>query len=169
MFIRRIQRRLLAEQGGFTLVELLVTLVIALVVFSAAMELLVVSMHKQKSTQARVDQLERAQLAESRLVRDLRQASGVTVTSATALAYTEPTTSGDSSVVFSCSSGTCTRTIGTVATTAIANVVNTDIFSGSPANTAPTAVTIKLTISAAGHTSVTLTDSVDLRNSTLGT
>lgn len=168
MFFKRIQRRLLGGQGGFTLVELLVGIVIALIAFTATMGLLVASLRKQNSAQARVAQLNQVASAEARLVRDLRQASTVTVSTATSISYTEPTTSGTASYTFSCVSGTCSRTTGSTTRTAITNVTNTDVFTATPNNTSPTFMTIKLVVSATGHNPITLTDGVDVRSATLG-
>lgn len=169
MLIRRIQRRLLAEQRGFTLIELLVGMVMALVVFTATLGLLIASLHKETSAQLRASQLDQAQVAMGRLVRDLRQSTSLTVTNSGSISYTEPTTSGSTSVTFACSSSTstCTRTVGSTSTKAITNVSNTDIF--SPTSGTPTYLSIKLTITATGHNSVTLNDGVDLRTSTIGT
>ena len=89
--------------------------------------------------QDRVLQLELSQKAVQRLVRDLRQATSLTYTSASSLSYTVP---GVGAVTFTCSGTTCTRTVGGVGQTAITNVASTSVFSASPSTTSPTYIGI---------------------------
>jgi Tfp pilus assembly protein PilV len=162
--------RLRREEDGITLVELLITIVVSLVVFAGTLQLVIVGMHQQRSAQNKVTELQQSQVAMARIVRDLRQATSVSVVSALEVTYSQPATSGTQSVDLKCSTSTgkCTRTIGASSTTAISNVTNSDIFTGSPNNTSPTYIGIKLTISATNHSAITLNDGVDIRNSTLG-
>jgi prepilin-type N-terminal cleavage/methylation domain-containing protein len=164
---RRLQARLAAERG-FTLVELVVATALALVVFSAAMALLTHSMNAQALQQSRTTQLEEAQVAMQRVIRELRQSSSVTVSSATSISYSIPVSGTTQAVTLSCSGSSCTRTANGTTTTVITDLANTDVFTGSPNGTAPTYVGVKLVISTAKHTTVTLSDGVGLRNVVLG-
>jgi prepilin-type N-terminal cleavage/methylation domain-containing protein len=65
-------RNRLADEGGFTLVELLVTMLIGSVVFGAAMGLTEVSGRSTSRTTDRVETAQRARLVMDRMVRPLR-------------------------------------------------------------------------------------------------
>ena len=86
------------------------------------------------------------------------------------ITYSLPVATGFQSNTFACSSSTdtCTNTVGGVAKTVIADVVNTNIFTASPA-TSPTYIGVTVEVSALGQTPVTVTDGTGLRNVTLGT
>jgi type II secretory pathway component PulJ len=144
-------------------------MVLALVVFSGALLVLSSTMQAQSLQQSRISQLEEAQVAIQRLVRDLRQASSVTVNSSTSVSYTEPVSGTSQSVTVSCSTSTgqCLRTVNGVSTIAVSDLTNSDVFSGSPSST-PTYIGVKLVISAANHTTVTLSDGAGLRDVLLG-
>ncbi len=62
----------LAEESGFTLVELLVTMLIGIVVFGAALGLTEVSGRSTSRTTDRVETAQRARIAMERMVRQLR-------------------------------------------------------------------------------------------------
>ena len=79
MTYRRHRRRRLAGQSGFTLVELLVAMTMALVVFGAVLSLVLVALHQQMSTSNRADALDTAQVAVAQITKDLRQACAGTV------------------------------------------------------------------------------------------
>jgi prepilin-type N-terminal cleavage/methylation domain-containing protein len=60
------------RQDGFTLVELLVAMVLALVVFSATLTILDSYLHQSAAANKRLDAQDQARLAVDRIVRDLR-------------------------------------------------------------------------------------------------
>lgn len=149
-------------EAGFTLIELLVTMVLALAVFGAVMQLVVVGARKQQDVADRADQLDRARAAEEALVRDLRHARTATVTNTQTLTFTTP---AGTSITLACSTATTTCSRGS--RRVITGVTNTDVFSAST-TTNPSYVGIKMVVAQAGHSSITLTDGVGLRNVTLG-
>jgi prepilin-type N-terminal cleavage/methylation domain-containing protein len=163
----------LSGEAGFTLVELLVTVVVGLAVFTAAMQLLVVGAHKQRDVADRADQLNQARVAVDGLVRDLRHGSSVTVSNTQTVSFTPP---GGTSITFGCSSATQTCSRGT--RSVITGVTNTDVFSTQVnAQGQVYYLGIKMVVSTSGRPSctstpaacsITLTDGVALRNVTLG-
>jgi prepilin-type N-terminal cleavage/methylation domain-containing protein len=157
------------SERGFTLVELLVGMTAALVVFTAMLGVLISGMDAQASIATRTYQLNGAQAAMQQLVRNLREATSVTVSSSSSITYSEPVSGGNESVTFTCSHTTkaCTSTALGATQTVITNVTNTNVFTGSPA-TNPTYIGITLVVSATGENPVTLTDGAGLRNVTLG-
>ncbi len=156
--------------AGFTMIELLVTMTLALVVLTAVSSLLIDGLHDQAAVETRSSQLDQAQVAMQRLVRNLRDASNVTVLSAGSISYSEPVPTGFQSVTFSCSTvtSTCTSTSGGVQQTAITSVTNGNVFAAYPSNSSPTYIGITLVLSAPHDSPVTVTDGTGLRNVTLG-
>ncbi len=152
------------------MVEMVVAMAVAMGVFSASMLLLTSSMQAQTLQQSRISQLQSAQTSLQRLVRELREASNVTIASSTSISYTVPVSGTNQSVTLSCSttSGTCTRTANGASQILVSGLTNSDVFSGSPSTTSPTYIGVKLVISTANHTTVTLSDGAGLRNVTLG-
>jgi len=65
----------LRREDGFTLVELLVTMAISLVVFSATLTILDTYLRQSSAATKRLDAQDRARLAVDRIVRDLRNVS----------------------------------------------------------------------------------------------
>jgi type II secretory pathway pseudopilin PulG len=160
----------LARENGFTLVELLVGMMLAIIVFTAITALLIDGVHDQTTMENRSYQLQRGEVAMEQLVRNLREATSVTLLSSRSITYSEPIATGVETIAFSCSSTTdaCTQTIAGVAKTAVTDVTNSNIFTASPSSS-PTYIGITLSISAPGETAVTVTDGTGLRNVTLGT
>jgi prepilin-type N-terminal cleavage/methylation domain-containing protein len=78
----RIARRLRA-QDGFTIVELVVAMALALVVVGAPLTFLIVSMKQQDSISSRAYAARQAQTALEQLTRDLREAISTDTTGAT--------------------------------------------------------------------------------------
>jgi Tfp pilus assembly protein PilW len=158
-----------ANAAGFTLIELLVGMMLSIVVFTGVAEVLLSGVHDESTIANRASQLQQAELAVQRLVRNLREATSVTLTSSSALTYAMPVATGSESVTFSCSSvnETCTQTIGAVHTTEVTGVANTNIFTGTP-STGPTYIGITLSVAAKGEVDVTVTDGTGLRNITQG-
>lgn len=160
-----------SDSPGFTLIEMLVTIALSLVVLTAVSSLLISGMRDQAAVETRNSQLGQAEIAMQRLVRDLREASSVTVLSSSSISYSEPVATGLlQSVTFACSTvtSTCTDTAAGVQQTAVTHVTNSNVFAGSPSNTSPTYVGITLVLSAPNQGPVTVTDGTGLRNATLG-
>ena len=68
-----------ASDGGFTMIELLVAMTMAIVVTGAAVALMVTALHKQQDVTSRADRIGQARNAIEKLTVDLRQGSEVTV------------------------------------------------------------------------------------------
>jgi len=156
--------------AGFTLIELLVGMMLSLVVFTGVATVLISGMHDESTIATRASQLQQAELAIQRLVRNLREATSVTLTSTSAITYALPVATGSESVTVSCSavSETCTQTVAGVKTIEATGVVNTGILTGTPSSASPTYIAITLSVAAKGEGNVTITDGTGLRNVTLG-
>lgn len=168
---RRPLRQLRAsDTDGFTLMELLVAMLMTIVVFGAISTLMIEGFTDQSAVENRAAQLQQAQAAIQQLVRNLREATSVSVPNSHTITYSDPVATGFQSATFACSSSTdaCTNTIGGLAQTVVTDVVNTNIFTASP-TTSPTYIGITLSVSAQGQTPLTITDGTGLRNVTLGT
>lgn len=157
------------DDAGFTLIELLVASALALVLFTAITTLMIDGLHDQTTLENRSSQLQQAELAIQGLVRNLRQATSVTVNTSSSITYSEPVSTGTETVAFSCSTttGTCTQTVGSVKKTMVTGVDNTAIFTATP-TTSPTFIAITLSLATNGQTPVSVTDGTGLRNVTLG-
>jgi prepilin-type N-terminal cleavage/methylation domain-containing protein len=115
-------------ERGFTLVELLVAMVIALIVGAAGVAFMVVAFHQQNAISSRTTATNQAEQGLEQLVRDLREATtGVTISnptgSTTQAQFNIPTplSAGTSTeqVTWTCATsgvGTCTRVLGTGST-----------------------------------------------------
>jgi len=158
------------DAAGFTLIELLVGMMLSLAVFTGVAAILISGMRDESTIATRASQLQQAELAVQRLVRNLREATSVTLTSASAITYALPVATGSESVAFSCSavSETCSQTVAGVQTIEVTGVANTSIFTGTPSNASPTYIGISLSVAATGEGNVTITDGTGLRNVTLG-
>jgi Tfp pilus assembly protein PilW len=159
-----------SETAGFTLIELLISMVMTLVVFGAISTLMIEGFQDQTSVENRAAQMQQAQLAIQVLVRNLREATSVSLPNSYTITYSDPVTTGFQSATFACSSTTdaCTNTTGGVTKTVVTDVVNTNVFTATP-TTSPTYIGITLSVSAQGQTPLTVTDGTGLRNVTLGT
>ncbi len=167
--LSRAVARLRREERGLTLIELLVTLIVGMAIFAATTSILISGLHKQISTQYKANQLAQAQSSVQRLVRDLRQATSVTYTSASSISYKLPQ-STSTTYTFSCSGTTCTRNNGSTTVTAITSLASTSVFSASYNSTSHLDyLGVSVQISATKHSNVTLSDGADLRDVTLGT
>jgi Tfp pilus assembly protein PilV len=166
----RLRRVRAADTAGFTLMELLVGMLMTVVVFGAISTLLIEGFTDQSAVQNRAAQLQQAEAAIQQLVRNLREATSVSVPNSYTITYSDPVATGFQSATFACSSSTdaCTNTVGGVARTVVTDVVNTNVFTASP-TTSPTFIGITLSVSAQGQTPLTITDGTGLRNVTLGT
>jgi prepilin-type N-terminal cleavage/methylation domain-containing protein len=130
--------RRLQNDGGFTLVELLVAMVISLIVFGGVVTFLVVTFRQQNVISSRTAASRQAEAGLQQLVRDLGEAmTTVTISdptsASTQLVLDIPTPGSDSTpeqVTWICPSaaapltniGSCTRQLGGTTTTAISGV-----------------------------------------------
>jgi len=156
--------RLAAQRGtgesGFTLVELLVGMSMMLVISFAALGLLEVAQRSEPEVRETNSRIQEAQTGMERIVRELRQTSGVvsaTPTSLTVNTYLSGSTCGAGAgtgarscrVVYACAAGECTRTASEVSGASpgpalpfATDVISNSIFSYSPSATSPTGVTV---------------------------
>jgi prepilin-type N-terminal cleavage/methylation domain-containing protein len=157
------------DTAGFTLIELLVGMVLGLAVFAGISTLMIEGLNDQSTAENRASQLQGAETAMQALVRNLREATSVTVTNSDTITYSLPVATGSETIALACSNstGNCTQTIGTAHSVVITNVINTNIFTASP-STSPTYIGITLELSGQGQTPVTVSDGTGLRNITLG-
>jgi type II secretory pathway pseudopilin PulG len=170
------------QEGGFTLVELLVAMTLGIVVLGAAVMLFTNSITGQPALQARDFQIQQARTAMDRMVREIHQGSTVSTATAsqlTVITYVDSTCSGGASstavscqVTYSCSGSVCTRTLrnpdGTgsaAAVQVVSGLSSPNVFTYSPSSTAPTYVGVTLSFSPQkGQSAVTLDDGAALEN-----
>jgi type II secretory pathway pseudopilin PulG len=175
-----------------TLIELLVAMVLALIVFAAAGQLMIVSFHSQSAASTRAQATATASTMMDRMTREIRQATTKTSTGTTTTAATienatgTPATTGGKlvletavttgstglstpkQVVYDCtSSNACTRSVaGGTATTVLTGISNgTSVFSASQ-STNPTFinVTLDLLLGKPFTNPLEIKDGVELRN-----
>jgi prepilin-type N-terminal cleavage/methylation domain-containing protein len=173
------------DEGGFTLVELLVAMTLLVGVMAGATTLLVGIMQKQPGASDRTQQVAEARIALERMVREIRPGYVVDSTTGTASTvtfrtYMHHTCAGATSttvnlcrVTYSCSTTTkvCTRstanadgTAPTAARRVITGITNTDVFTIQSSY-----IGIKFVMpSEDGRGAITVSDGATLRNATLG-
>jgi prepilin-type N-terminal cleavage/methylation domain-containing protein len=175
-------RETLREADGFTLVELLVATVLALVVIGGAVMAFTASIRSQPRIDSQAHAIEQARTTMERLVRELRQGSSVSSASASQLSvvtYVDSTCGGTATpaatqcrVTYSCSGGACTRSLAkpdgsspTTPTQVVSGLSSNSVFSYSPSAAAAAYVGVTLAIPAqTGHNAITLSDGAALRN-----
>jgi Tfp pilus assembly protein PilW len=175
-------REILSEAAGFTLVELLVSTVLAMIVIGAGVMAFTASIQSQPRIDSQAHAIEQARTSMERMVRELRQGSTVSGASASQLSivtYVDSTCAGGSTstaiqcrVTYACSAGACTRRLAkpdgsspTAATQVVSGLSSDNVFSYSPSATAATYVGVTLAFPAGpGHNAITLTDGATLRN-----
>jgi prepilin-type N-terminal cleavage/methylation domain-containing protein len=185
--LKRALRGLRAE-GGFTLAELLVAMMITLIAFAAALLLLQVALKAQPRITERGAAIQQGRAWIERLTRELRQGGTVagspTSSQLAFLTYVRHSSCGGTAtsssiqclVTYTCSAGTCSRTernpdgSGTAAAQQMVTGLQSDsVFSYAPISAAPEYVGVTLRFPATddpGETedAITLTDGVTLRN-----
>jgi len=175
--------RRLAREGGFTLPELLMALVLGLFIVAVATTVFVTAVRTQPGLTTRSNAIQQARFTTERIVRELRQ--GGTVYTATAtqfsfLTYVHSAACGGSPsntaiqcrVTYTCSSGTCTRVEakpdGTSPGTAynvVSGLSNSNVFTYSPSSTSPTYVSATFTFPGRnGSDAITVSDGAALMN-----
>lgn len=179
-------RRLAGEEDGFTLVELLIAAVLALVVLGAAVAMFTAGIKSEPRAASRSAQIQQARTTMERVTRELRQ--GWSVPTATAsqlsiLTYVKSDTCGGASasssipcrVTYTCT-GACMRTErnpdGTGSAPSVqvvSGLSGAPVFSYAPSATNPAYVGVTLQFPAGGgEDAITLQDGVTLRNAASG-
>ena len=182
---RRSRTRRGAREEGFTLVELLVATTIGLVVVGVAVMVFTAGLHSQSRATSESSAVQQARTAMERIVRELRQGSGIVAgTTPTAaqlsfVTYVDSTCAGGASstanqcsVTYSCAGGTCTRRVATPtgaspgpAAQVVTGLASNNVFSYSPSASAPTYVTVNLAFpDNGGGNAITLSDGAAFRN-----
>ena len=186
--LRRALLRALRAEGGFTLAELLVSMMITLIAFAATLLLLQVALKAQPRITDRGAAIQQGRAWIERLTRELRQGGTVTGSpTASQIAFltyvrhsscgaTATGTSIQCLVTYSCAAGTCSRTEGDPnggepgpSQEMVTGLQSDVVFSYSPTAAAPEYVGVTLMFPATddpGETedAITLTDGVTLRN-----
>lgn len=177
--------RRLRDERGVTLTELLVATAAMLVVISAAMTLIPLTLRSEQRVREKAGAVQEGRVVVERLTRELRQGFGVVATpTASTISFQTyahrascggayATTAIQCQVTYSCNTaGTCTRTernpdgTGTAsAETLVQGLASGSGFSYLPDASAPTHVNVKLIFpSDGGEDAITLEAGATLRN-----
>ncbi len=113
-------RRILRDESGFTIVEVLVVCIISIIVVGIPLDLAVQSMVGQNRASSRGAATNRVEIGLSRLMQDLRHSVHTTTISATGATLTVPVRSAaggstptTQTVTWTCTAGaSCTRKVG---------------------------------------------------------
>jgi prepilin-type N-terminal cleavage/methylation domain-containing protein len=179
----RLRRRLRSE-GGFTLVELLMALVLSLLVVGIGTTVFTAAVRSQPGLTQRGQAITQARTSMERLTRELRQGATVKTATASQLSYVtyvhSPSTCGSSYsstsnaclVTYTCTTTGCTRVQampdGTSPGTAVPVVTglsNPNVFTYSPSSTAPTYIGATFVFAGQnGNDAITVSDGATLRN-----
>jgi type II secretory pathway pseudopilin PulG len=170
------------EEGGLTLIELLIATSLGLVVIGAALTMFVSTIRSQPRDTSKVAAMQEARTTVDRITRELRQGLEVVPTpSASQLAivtYVKAATCGGTAastsipcrVTYTCSGTTCTRVVaqpnGSAPGPAVrvaSGLASTSVFSYLPSAADPGYVGVSLSVSGSGQP-FTLSDGVTLRN-----
>ena len=173
----------LRDESGFTLTELAVAALVALIVASAGMTLLVTMVRSQPAVSDRAAQVQQGRTMLETLSRELRQGESVlspTTSGLSVLTYVNSATCGGAPatasilcrVTYSCSSTSCTRVernpdgSGTApAKTVVRGITGPSVFSYQGTVGDPSYVGIMLVFPADdGSEAITLDDGAALRN-----
>jgi prepilin-type N-terminal cleavage/methylation domain-containing protein len=173
----------LSDERGFTLTELLVSIMIFLVVIGGGVALMTTTVRKEPALRERAAFIQQGRYMIERLTREVRQGYGVesaTATQLVILTYVKSaecggpagTTARACQVTYSCGSGYCTRTernpdgTGTdEPVRVVRDIVSNSVFSYTPTAAAPSHIGIRLEFPAdPGDDAITVEDGVALRN-----
>jgi type II secretory pathway pseudopilin PulG len=181
------------DDGGYTLVELLVGIVIGMVVLGAAVGVVSFSVQAQPERNERAAQIQDGRVMIERMVRELRQGEQVFSASATGLSvltYVNSTACGGTTastkilcrVTYACGSSSCTRTERApdnsgagATTTVVSGITGPNVFCYAPRDGAgacgasssaqPEYVAVRLVFpDGDGDEAITLDDGASLRN-----
>ena len=172
------------DEGGFTLVELLLAATLSLVVIGGAVAVFTAGVHSEPRVTSRTASIQQARVVMERMTRELRQGASVptsgasqlaTVTYAPSASCTASATEGACRVTYTCATGRCTRavanpdgTAASAATEVVTGISNSSAvfdydFEAGTGNVRY--VQITLTFAAEdGNDGITLRDGVALRN-----
>lgn len=177
-------RRLRVDEGGYTLPELLMGVVIGLLVASGAAMVLMMSVRAQPHTTERAGQIQQGRVMLETLTRELRQGESIVSASPSQLellTYVSTGACGVASsgtarlcqVAYSCGSSACTRTerppgitTGGSTRTVVSGITGPNVFSPSGDDPLdPTYVGVRLVFPQdSGEEAVTIDDGAALRN-----
>jgi Tfp pilus assembly protein PilW len=179
----RVARRLRGE-GGFTLVELLMGLMLGLLVVGVGVTIFTASVQSQPKLTQRGEAISQARTGMERLTRELRQGATVFTAAANQLSFItfvhSPSScgSGYSSaanqcrVTYTCTTTSCTRVLakpnGTdpgAATTVVTGLSNPNVFTYSPSSANPSFIGATLVFAGQnGDDAITVSDGATVRN-----
>ncbi len=181
---RRVETRL-EDERGFTLPELLIATVLAMIVIGGAVAVFTVSVRNQPRLTSHANAIQQARVTMERITRELRQGSTLpttpTASQLSIVTYVDSATCGGAGaassiqcrVTYTCASGTCTRretkpdgTSPGPSVQVVSGLASDNIFSyTAPTATAPAYVNVTLAYAAQGGTAaITLNDGAALRN-----
>jgi Tfp pilus assembly protein PilW len=167
------------DEHGFTLTELLIATILAMVVLGAGVTLFTASIRNQPRATTQAGAIQEVRTVMERIIRELRQGSSVVSASPSHVAmitYAPSAACAAGSpcrVTYACSSATCTRTeanpdggAATAPVQVISGMSGGDVFTYTPATEArPASVGVSLGLPARdGSNAITLNDAATLRN-----
>jgi type II secretory pathway pseudopilin PulG len=161
-------RRTNAAEGGFTLIELTITVGLLVIVLGTFSEALASSQRSESFAVDRSQTLDALQTTMARVTKDTRQASSIDPSSSASLLDMQTYVSGAlATVSYQISGTTLTRSLnGGAAIMLITNLASPSLFTYEPSSTNAQVVTILLqaTPKHSPNTTVQLTSEVRLRN-----
>ena len=179
----RAGERLRREQGGFTLVELLVAAALGLVVIGAAVTVFTAAIQSQPPLADRGSDIQRARTTMERMTHEIRQAWDAPVATSSQLSmltYVKSVTCGGAHgsvsipcrVTYTCTAGTCSRVEAAPSGVApgpasqlVSGLSSSSVFSYYPSSAAATEVQVVLSFpTEEGDDAITLRDSAAFRN-----
>jgi len=178
---RQLRARLLRDQRGMTLIELLVAMPLALLLLFAALDALDVTAKNQGRITKRSQAATQAKVGLDRMVREVREADSLNLQTSQIIDVVTPvrpatgtsTYAGNLRLVrYDCTGGQCIRyegpkagPLGATGKVLVTDVRNQDVFTVSPDFVNPTFLGVKLRIAITGQSNtLNLTDGVNLRN-----
>lgn len=183
--VRQILMRLRGDQSGFTLVELLIAMPLALLLMFALLNVIDATARNQRDASRRAQAITQSKAGLDRMAREVREAASFKLLTSQVAEIVTPVrpASGPSSfaanlrlVRYDCTSNQCTRyegpKSGPVSSTGVVvftDVVNPDVFTPTPDFVNPTFIGIKAQVAIKGQTTpISLSDGVNLRNTQSG-
>lgn len=161
-------RRTSAPEGGFTLMELVVTMALMALVVTSMVTLFSSIQRTTIRQEQRGATTEEIRLAMDRITKDARQAEGFRSGSSASVLDMDTYVNGIATrVIYTASGATLTRTVGSATRTLLARLSSTSLFTYAPSVASPTLVRVTIqagTSAVAGTATVSLTSDVRLRN-----
>jgi Tfp pilus assembly protein PilW len=187
--MRRRSSDILSDAGGFTLVEMLIAAALSMIVIGAGVMAFTTAIDSQPRITTKADAIEQGRVTMERMIRELRQSSGIVAgtspspSSVSVVTYVDSTCTGATastatqcSVTYRCGTptGTCTRQVaqptgGTPAgpvVQVVSGLSNSSaVFTYSPSGLTPTYVGVTLAFPASsGGDAIALSDGAAFRN-----